>query len=235
MLDGPLPAEASYMMKILAIGITLISIVGYLSGVHRLAEASEHPEVLNFAARSMKSVVLPLRNSSFEAPGFADQPGIITGWEEISPMGQESQVKLGDGRSGERAVSVVSPRSSNEEGTAHQLYQNITFNLDGTTPVTLSVSAWVWSDTPAGAFLKLSNLKGREAVSAFHSGGSRWENLTVVYPYDEKLSLLRVSLVTRIGTAKFGEIRPIATYDDRFTKILPDGCNPLGNGNLPER
>ncbi len=194
--------------------------------VHRVAEASEHPEILNFTARSMKSVVLPMTNSSFESPGFVDQSGVIKGWEEISPMREDFQVKISDGRNGGHAVSVVSSRSLSDNGIAHQLYQDITFNLE-TTPVTLSVSAWVWSDTPGGVFLMLSNLKGREAVSAFHSGGSRWENLTVVYPYNEKLSLLRVSLATRIGTALFGEIRPIATYDDRFTKILPDGCNPL--------
>ena len=201
--------------------------VGYLPGIPKVADASAQGEILPFTTRSMKSVVLPLRNSSFESLGFTDQSGIIMGWEEISPRGEESQVKLSDGRSGGRAVSIVSSRSSSEDGTVHQLYQDISLNLDETIPVTVSVSAWVWSDTPGGAFIKLSNLKGREAVSAFHSGGSRWENLTVVYPYDEKPSLLRVSLVARIGTALFGEIRPIATYDDRFTKILPDGCNPL--------
>ena len=107
------------------------------------------------------------------------------------------------------------------------MYQDIAIQWAKKTEATLSVSAWVWSNRPGGAYLKLSNLKGREAVSAYHSGGRGWENLTVVYPYNEKPDSVRLSLITRSGKATYGEIKPIVTYDDRFAKILPDSCNPL--------
>ncbi|MBF0466996.1 MAG: hypothetical protein HQK94_18170 [Nitrospirae bacterium] len=80
----------------------------------------------------------------------------------------------------------------------------------------ISVSAWVWSDTPAAALLKISSNTGKESVSAFHSGGRTWEYLTVVYPYHEITESFTISLVTVNGIAMFDNVQPVVIADDRF-------------------
>jgi hypothetical protein len=94
-------------------------------------------------------------------------------------------------------------------------------------PAALSVSAWVWSDRPASTFFKLEGSPGREALSAFHSGNSRWEYLTAVYPYDDVPARLRITMQGAEGSARIEDLRAVATYDDRFDKALPDACYPL--------
>lgn len=184
-------------------------------------------EQAKFVARSMRTVALPLKNPEFSETASSSSPGLPIGWKEIAPNGSDFEVKRVDGRNDGHAVSVVIKPSHAENGDPHELYQDIAVQWAEKTQATLSVSAWVWSDRPGGAYLKLSNSKGRDAVSAYHSGGSGWENLTVVYPYDERPDSVRLSLMTKYGKAIYGEVRPIVTYDDRFAKVLPDGCNPI--------
>lgn len=192
------------------------------------SEAIPEPkEEVKFLTRNMKTVILSLQNPNFVETSPENIMNIFKGWETIRPLSGDFQVKLGEGRNGGRSVSVIGLNSIIGNGEAHELYQDVSIKSSLDTTATLSLSAWVWSDTPGGAFLKLSNLKGRESYSAFHSGASRWENLTVVYPYDQIPNVLRVSLLTKKGKAIFEEIKPIVIYDDRFTKTLPDACNPL--------
>jgi hypothetical protein len=201
----------------------LISWVSYTWG-----EAIPGPkEEIKFLARNMKTVILPLQNPDFGETSPENIMNIIKGWGTISPLSGDFRVKLGEGRNGGRSVSVIGLNSILGNGEAHELYQDVSIKWLLDTTATLSLSAWVWSDASGGAFLKLSNLKGQESYSAFHSGASRWENLTVVYPYDQRPDVLRVSLLTTKGTSSFEEIKPIVTYDDRFTKTLPDACAPL--------
>ena len=85
----------------------------------------------------------------------------------------------------------------------------------------ISVHAWVWSDSPMGAFLEIESDLGRKALSGFHPGNGRWEHLTVVYPFSEIIKELTITVHAEKGDAKFDNITPLIMDDDRF-EGLPD-------------
>ncbi|MBF0555752.1 MAG: hypothetical protein HQK96_14580 [Nitrospirae bacterium] len=87
----------------------------------------------------------------------------------------------------------------------------------------VSVSAWVWSDTPNSALLKIRSNMGKEAVSAFHSGDGTWEYLTVVYPFPEIIESFTLSFITVSGTSRLDNVSPIVIRDNRFDIVK----NPL--------
>jgi hypothetical protein len=97
----------------------------------------------------------------------------------------------------------------------------------------VSVSAWVWSDTPRSAYLRLDYDKEKSAESAFHSGAGKWEFLTVVAPYVIAGDELRLALCLRTGEARFKTPELLVLVDDRFDGILPP--SDIGGGRLRER
>lgn len=177
-----------------------------------------------FVNREMDTIFLPLQNADFSQEGKVDDAGGVAKWRPIS---RAEGIRLGKGPRGGNSILLGIGRTDNEE--SYGLYQDMDLKSLRRGPLTLSVSAWVWSDTPGGASLMLSDPEGgrREALSAYHSGASRWEYLTAVYPYEQWPDALRVSLLSGKGAARFAQIKALATYDDRFTKTLPDACNPL--------
>lgn len=86
--------------------------------------------------------------------------------------------------------------------------------------INVSVSAWVWSDTPLGAYISIyaGNMR---AHSAFHSGFSGWEYLTVVFPFKSDLIKhgFKIELSVEKGIAMFDLLKPLALEDDRFEEI----------------
>lgn len=179
---------------------------------------------LQFMPRHMKTEFLALQNVDFKEAASVNDSESVMGWKLSSSM---DEVHMAEGRNGGKSVFLAG--GVNDEGEPREIYQDIELKSLQPTPLTISVSAWVWSNMPGGANLKLSGLKGggHEALSAFHSGNSEWEYLTVVYPYEQWPEALRISLQSSRGVARFTEVKALATHDDRFVKALPDGCNPL--------
>lgn len=186
---------------------------------------------LDFLPHYMKTVFLPLQSYSDgkSVKTYSQQP-IVEGWKENIPENAGFIIAQGKGINGEPAIAVDSKMGKLTVEPPNELYQDIAVKwLEKQKYLTasFSVSAWVWSNQSGGAYLKLSNQNGRESISAFHSGSGKWENLTVVFPYEEEPEKIRLTLITTKGKAIYSEIKPIITYDDRFNKSLPDACNPL--------
>lgn len=97
----------------------------------------------------------------------------------------------------------------------------------------VSVSAWVWSDAPRSAYIRLEYDGDKSAESAFHSGSGKWEYLTVVAPYSITGEKLRLALRLNTGEARFRSPDLLIVADDRFDGILPP--QDIGGGRLRER
>ena len=97
----------------------------------------------------------------------------------------------------------------------------------------VSVSAWVWSDAPRSAYIRLDYDGDKSAESAFHSGSGKWEYLTVVAPYSITGGKLRLALRLNTGEARFRTPDLLILADDRFDGILPP--QDIGGGRLRER
>jgi hypothetical protein len=179
------------------------------------AEIATQPK--DFVARRMASLTLPIVN-----PDFSDvEAGTLVGWTfdaQTSPSSALPIVGKLDGRAGIEIAAAGEERS---------IYQDVPVRSLPSSAGALSLSAWVWSDTAGSATLAISNMNGAEVRSAFHSGRSRWEYLTVVLPYEQAPDALRLTASGRKGIARFSAMHTIATFDDRFTKTLPDACSPL--------
>ncbi|MBF0459689.1 MAG: hypothetical protein HQK99_17520 [Nitrospirae bacterium] len=79
-----------------------------------------------------------------------------------------------------------------------------------------SVSAWVWSDKEISTVLMLKSNTENAGVSAFHSGGKKWEYMTVIYPYADNPESFELSLLNKYGTTVIKDITAVALRDNRF-------------------
>lgn len=212
-------------MAILRRAYLAISLLSTLASCALDPAATDSHRDLDFVPRNMTSVALPVRNPDFRDIGPGDDLRSVNGWNAVVPLQSPARFYPREGPRGGRSIALLGvPAIDNQ---AHELYQDVDTQSLKKGDGALSVSAWVWSDVPRGAFLKIANLRGKDTVSAYHSGESRWEYLTVAFPFDETPARFRLSLLTNKGTSKFAEVKALATFDDRFSKTLPDGCNPL--------
>jgi len=177
-----------------------------------------------FDSRYMKTVFFPLSNVNFSDSSILNNSQVI-GVNNLMLSPQPKLAQLVERPNGKSYVQMTG--AGGGEQKTQIIFQDIKLGQLQPEPVTLSASAWVWSDKPEGAYLKLSDRKGRSSISAFHSGSASWEYITVVFPYAERPENLRVSLLTMHGEGRFDHVKLLATYDNRFMKVLPDGCNPL--------
>ena len=133
---------------------------------------------------------------------------------------------------GEEAVAflVVNGQTENPAQIVRDIFLP---RSEGNKERNVAVSAWVWSDTPRSAYLRIEYDGEKTAESAFHSGSGKWEYLTVVAPYRITGEKLHLALRLRTGNARFRAPELLVVSDDRFDGILPP--QDIGGGRLRER
>lgn len=175
----------------------------------------------DFKKRGMAGHILRVANGDFENHGIIDHKRTpdIGGWEADIQGFTVSVGKGFDGKSSLKFSEVETISDASENYVKMSTEVEIPESLRSK-EINVSVSGWVWSDTPLSAYISIyaGNMR---AYSAFHSGFSKWEYLTVVFPF--KTDLIRDGFKTELsvekGIAMFDLLKPLALEDDRFDGI----------------
>jgi len=168
------------------------------------------------------------RRLSSQKVRFPFSPDV--GWEYKNS--DTADVSIKPQRKGGEAIAFLATKGQTEDPA--QIVRNIVLpHSEGNKGENVVLSAWVWSDIPRSAYLRIEYDGEKTAESAFHSGSGKWENLTVVAPYRITEGKLRLALRLRIGNARFRAPELLVMADDRFDGILPP--QDIGGGRLRER
>ncbi|MFH0926108.1 MAG: hypothetical protein V1872_10875, partial [bacterium] len=208
------------LLMFLSIGISCCSSITK-KHIKPIPSASE--ENKQFSPRKMSSFLAPLTNNNFESYITQDDGHVtFNNWSYLPSKNNihNNQLRVGRGYNSKTSLTLVSEKNGYDNELLDEVSTNINIPPDWQSDnMNVSVSAWVWSDTPCNAFLKIESNTGREAISAFHSGNSKWEYLTTVYPFSESISTLKISLLNKKSIARFDDIHPLIILDDRFDGI----------------
>lgn len=178
-----------------------------------------------FRNRKMKSALIQLENADFELHTLTRKQLYIPGWTVWNK--KNSKIKISAGYQSASSLKMVA-ENKEEEGDEHENR----FRVSTTAKVPesyrasdsfFSVSAWVWSDKPLCASLRVESKNGKNASSFPHSGNSSWEYLTVSYPFLEANLSYDISFINRGCTAKIDQVQPVLIRDDRFKEIHNGG------------
>ena len=182
-----------------------------MESIQRIKDVSEN----KFVDRIMASHLFPLPNKDFEDSEWDGPDTAFPGWNAVAEKKPILRIRKGEGKDSPTSLALISPPESgqNPEGlwTALEVPSSWQSEI-----VNISMSAWVWSDTPASTYLKIEANDKRHSKSAFHPGNSRWEYLTVVLPGKGSIQDLKLSLLHSAGEARFDSVQPVFIKDDRF-------------------